>query len=163
MATRNLQDMGIHMQKIVSRLQANQRLLKLLYYTGKDPYSEEDLTDEQIKNEVFEKLLKVVPRVGPKETANSIIVLRVVRGTTDATNNEFKNFRIDIEVFVPLTQWMIKDSNFRPFAIMGEIHRSLNGKVIDGLGKMSGGEFQINFLTEEMSCYEMNYYITSYD
>ena len=98
MATRNLQDMGIHLQKIVSRLQANQRLLKLLYYTGKDPYSEADLTDEQIKNEVFEKLLKVVPRVGPKETANSIVVIRVVRGTTDPGNHEFKDFRIDIEV-----------------------------------------------------------------
>jgi len=41
----------------------------LLYYTGKDPISEADLTSEQIKNEVFEKLIKVVPRVGPKETA----------------------------------------------------------------------------------------------
>jgi len=41
----------------------------LLYYTGKDPYSESDLTPAQIKDEVFEKLIKVVPRVGPKETA----------------------------------------------------------------------------------------------
>lgn len=163
MATRNLQDMGIHMQKIVSRLEANQDLLKLLYYTGKDPLSEENLTNEQIKSEIFEKLIKVIPRVGPKETAHSIVVLRVVRGTANPENNEFKDFRIDIEVFVPLTQWIIKDSNFRPFAIMGEIHKSLNGKIIDGLGKMTGGEFQINFLTEEMSCYEMNYFITSYD
>ncbi len=137
--------------------------MKLLYYTGKDPYSQDDLTEEQIKNEVFEKLVKVVPRVGPKETANSIIVLRVVRGTADAANNEFKNFRIDIEVFVPLTQWFIKDSNLRPFAIMGEIHRSLNNKTIDGLGKMKGGDFQINFITDEIVCYEMNYMITSYD
>jgi hypothetical protein len=101
--------------------------------------------------------------VGPKETAKSIIVLRVVRGRANPGNDEFRDFRIDIEVFVPLTQWIIKDSNLRPFAIMGQIHKSLNGKKIDGLGKMDGGDFQINFLTEEMSCYEMNYYITSYD
>ena len=163
MATRNLEDVGPNLQKIVTRLQSNQDLLKLLYYTGKDPYNELDLTPEQIKNEIFEKLVKIVPRVGPKETANSIIVIRVVRGTSNPGNNEFRDFRIDIEVFVPLTQWIIKDSNLRPFAIMGQIHKSLNGKIIDGLGKMSGGDFQINFLTEEMSCYEMNYYITSYD
>ena len=148
MATRNLADVGTNLQKIVSRLQSNQTLLKLLYYTGKDPYDEMDLTPSQIKNEVFEKLIKVVPRVGPKETAQSIVVLRLVRGRTN---------------FVPLTQWIIKDSNLRPFAIMGEIHKSLNNKTIDGLGRMTGGEFQINFLTEEIGCYEMSYYITSYD
>ena len=89
--------------------------------------------------------------------------MRVVRGRSNSENDEFRDFEIDIEVFVPLTQWFIKDSNLRPFAIMGEINKSLNGKVIDGLGKMKGGDFQINFLTDEMSCYEMTYYITSYD
>ena len=163
MATRNLEDLGPNLQKIISRLQANQNLLKLLYYSGKDPYSQEDLTPSQIKNEIFEKLIKIVPRVGPKETAQSLIALRVVRGRSNPENGEFRDFEIAIEVFVPMTQWIIKDSNLRPFAIMGEIHRSLNNKTIDGLGKMLGGDFQINFLTDEMSCYEMVYYITSYD
>ena len=163
MATRNLADVGLNLQKIVSRLQNNQNLLKLLYYTSKDPYSETNLTETQVKDEVFEKLIKVVPRVGPKETAQSIVVLRIVRGISNPGNGEFRDFTINIEVFVPLTQWIIKDSNLRPFAIMGEIHKSLNNKTIDGLGKMTGGEFSINFLTEEISCYEMSYYITSYD
>lgn len=163
MATRNLEDVGPNLQKIVNRLQSNQTLLKLLYYTGKDPYSELDLTPSQIKNEVFEKLIKVVPRVGPKETARSIVAIRVVRGRGNPENQEFRDFEIDIEVFVPLTQWIIKDSNLRPFAIMGEIHKSLNNKTIDGLGKMVGGDFQINFLTDEIGCYEMVYGITSYD
>lgn len=163
MATRNLADMGTNLQKIVRRLQTNQDLLKLLYYSGKDPLSEEDLTEEQIKNEIFEKLIKIVPRVGPKETAQSLLAIRVVRGRSNEENNEFRDFEIDIEVFVPMTQWIIKDSNLRPFAIMGEIHKSLNRKTIDGLGKMVGGNFQINFLTDEMGCYEMVYYITSYD
>lgn len=163
MATRNLADMGLNLQKIINRLQSNQNLLKLLYYSGKDPLSEEDLTEQQIKNEIFEKLIKIVPRVGPKETAQSLLAIRVVRGRSNNENNEFRDFEIDIEIFVPMTQWIIKDSNLRPFAIMGEIHRSLNRKTIDGLGKMVGGDFQINFLTDEMSCYEMAYYITSYD
>ena len=163
MATRNLADVGTNLQKIVSRLQSNQKLLKLLYYTGKDPYSEKDLTEEQILNEVFEKLIKVVPRVGPKETAQSLVVIRMVRGRANPGNGEFRDFTINIEVFVPLTQWIIKDSNLRPFAIMGEIHKSLNNKTIDGLGKFTGGDFQINFLTDEIGCYEMTYYITSYD
>ena len=163
MATRNLADVGTNLQKIVSRLQANQKLLKLLYYTDKDPYGSSDLTPEQIKDEVFEKLIKIVPRVGPKETAQSLVVIRMVRAQANKGNDEFNDFLINIEVFVPLTQWIIKDSNLRPFAIMGEIHKSLNNKTIDGLGKMTGGDFQINFLSDEISCYEMSYYITSYD
>lgn len=163
MSTRNLSDLGLNLQKIITRLQSNQTLLKLLYYTDKDPYSKEDLTPEQIKNEIYDKIIKIVPRIGSKETAQSLVTMRVVRGYSNQGNNEFRNFSIAIEVFVPLTQWMIKDSNLRPFAIMGEIHKSLNNKVIDGLGKMKGGDFQINFLTDEVVSYEMVYQFTSYD
>ena len=163
MATRNLADLGLNLQKIISRLQTNQNLLKLVYYTSKDPLNEQDLTDEQIKNEIYNKLIKIVPRIGYKETAQSMVTLRVVRGRNNIENDEFRDFEINIEVFVPLTQWFIKDSNLRPFAIMGEVHKSLNNKTINGLGKMVGGDFQINFLTDEIVSYEMVYYITSYD
>jgi hypothetical protein len=105
---RNCADLGENAQKIMKRLLANQNLLKLLYYTDKDPYNHEDLTDEQIQNEIFEKLVKIIPRVGPKETAHSIIAVRVVRGRK-GNNDEFKDVTIAIEVFVPLTQWIIKD------------------------------------------------------
>ena len=161
--TRNLEELGLDLQKIVARLQANQNLLKLLYYTGKDPLSEPDLTPAQIKNEVFEKLIKVVPRIGSNETAKSLITLRVVRARSNTQNDQFKDFEIDIEVFVPLTQWFIKSSNLRPFAIMGQIHKTINNKIIDGFGKVTGGDFQINFLTDEVGSYEMVYYVTDYD
>ena len=160
---RNLEELGPNLQKIVVRLQSNQKLLKLLYYTDKDPYSQPDLTQEQIQKEVFEKLIKVIPRVGPKETAQSLISLRVVNGMTNRGNSEFRDIGLGIEVFVPLTQWAIKDSNLRPFSIMGEIQKTLNGKVINGMGKIQGGDFSLNFLTEEISCYEMTFDFVEYD
>ena len=160
---RNLEELGPNLQKIVKHLMTNQSLLKLLYYTDKDPLDGDNLTQEQIQNEVYEKLIKIIPRVGPKETAKSLISLRVVRGNLNRSNDEFRDIQINIEVFVPLTQWIIKDSNLRPFAIMGEIQKSLCGKKINGLGKISGGDFSINFLTEEISCYEMSFDIMEYD
>ena len=163
MSVRNCEEIGVNLQKIMTRLFANQRLLKLLYYTDKDPYSQPDLTQEQIKTEIYEKLIKITPRVGPKETAHSIIVLKVARGATDSDNSEFRNIQIDVESFVPLTQWIIKDDNLRPFAIMGEVQKSLNGKTINGLGKMQGGDFALNFLTEEISAYIQEFTITTYD
>ena len=163
MSVRNCAELGVNLQYIIKRLYANQDLLKLLYYTDKDPLAGEDLTAEQIQNEIFEKLIKIVPRVGPKETAHSIVAVRVARGQGLAQNNEFRNIVIGIEIFVPLTQWIIKDSNLRPFAIMGEIQKSLNGKKIEGLGKMVGGDFALNFLTEEIDAYEQTFMITAYD
>ena len=163
MNVRDCADIGVNAQYIVKRLLANQNLLKLLYYTDKDPLSHEDLTPEQIQNEVFEKLVKIVPRVGPKETAHSIVALRIARARGLASNSEFKNVTISLEVFVPMTQWIIKDTNLRPFAIMGEIQKSLNGKKIEGLGKLTGGDFSLNFLTEEISAYEQTFMLTSYD
>lgn len=163
MNVRNCSDIGVNAQHIIKRLLANQNLLKLLYYTDKDPLSHEDLTKEQIQNEIFEKLIKITPRVGPKETAHSIIVLRIARGTGIAVNDEFKNVFISLEVFVPMTQWIIKDTNLRPFAIMGEIQKSLNNKKIEGLGKLIGGDFDLSFLTEEISSYEQTFSLISYD
>lgn len=163
MNVRNCADIGVNLQYIIKRLFANQDLLKLLYYTDKDPLSNEDLTKEQIQDEIFEKLIKIVPRVGPHETAHSIVAVRVVSGQGLAANGEFKSLTINVEVFVPLTQWIIKDSNLRPFAIMGEIQKSLDGKKIEGLGKMVGGDFTLNFLTEEISAYEMTFALNTYD
>lgn len=160
---RNLKEIGPYLQKIVTRLQANQKLLKYLYYTDKDPLAQPDLTSKQIQEEIFNKLVKIVPRVGPKETAKSLISIRVVRGRQDETNNQIENLQITIEVFVPMTQWIIKDENLRPFCIMGEIQNSLNGKIIDGLGRVHGGDFDVNFFTEEISCYEMTYEFSLYD
>lgn len=163
MNVRNCTDIGVNAQYIVKRLLANQNLLKLLYYTDKDPLSHDDLTQEQIQDEIFEKLVKIVPRVGPKETAHSIIAIRIARARGLASNSEFKNVNISVEVFVPMTQWIIKDTNLRPFAIMGEVQKSLNGKKIEGLGKLTGGDFSLNFLTEEISAYEQTFVLTSYD
>ena len=163
MDARNLGELGIELQKIIKRLMANQNLLKLLYYTGKDPLSEADLTEEQINKDFFEKLIKIVPRVGPKETAQSLIALQVINGIPNRENNEFNIINFNIEVFVPLTQWMIKDSNLRPFAIMGEITKTLSRKTINGLGRIIYEGFEVNFLTDEISCYEMTFSIENYD
>ena len=160
---RNCAELGANLQKIINRLISNKDLLKLLYYNDKDPLSQPDLTEKQIKEEVLEKLIKIIPRIGPKETANSIVSIRVVSARRNLENNEFRDITLAVEIFVPLTQWIIKDSNLRPFAIMGEIQKSLDNKKINGLGKMIGGEFNLNFLTEEISAYEQSYRIITYD
>lgn len=163
MGVRNCREVGENLQKIVKRLMANDNLINLLYYTDKDPLNQPHLTEEEKREKIFEKLIKVTPRVGPKETDNSTVVVRVVGGSKLGSNTEFRNIKISVEIFVPLTQWIIKDTNLRPFAILGEIEESLEGKVVNGLGKMTGGDFDLNFLTEEIGAYEQTFWITAYE
>lgn len=159
---RNLKDVGKNLQKIVLRLESNQNLLKFLYYTGVNPLSQLDLTKEQIKEEIFEKLIKVVPNVSSKETAKSILSIRVLDGKKNS-NGEFVNLEIKIDVFVPILQWKVNNENLRPFCIMGEIETSLDGRTVDGLGRMENYGFELSYLTDDMSCYTMSYGITIYD
>ena len=163
MGTRNYEELGENLQLISKRLMANKNLIKWLYYTDKDPLSGADLSEEQIQKEVFEKLIRIVPRVGPKETANSIVVIEVKEGTPATENTEFQELMIVIEIFVPLTQWIVKNKSLRPFLIMSEINKSLNGKTINGLGKIKNRGFTLNFLTEEISAYKQVFTINSYD
>lgn len=163
MGVRNCRELGENLQKIVQRLMANDKLVNLLYYTDKDPLSQPPLTQKQKQDLVFEKLIKIVPRIGPKEDAKSIIVVKVVRANKNTSNTEFRDVKIQVEVVVPLTQWFIKDSNLRPFLILGEIEESLNGKTVNGLGKMIGGDFDTNFYTDEVGVFEQTFWITAYE
>lgn len=162
MGARNCQEMGINLQKICSRLLANDDLVKLLYYVDLDPLDKTALTTEQ-KQKIFNDLICVIPKVGTRTDSKSVIAVYVPKAAGLSGNSEYKTVTIAIDVFVPLTQWIIKDSNLRPFAIMGEIQNSLNGKTINGLGKIKGGDFELVLLTDEMSGYRQVFTITEYE
>ena len=163
MGVRNCKELGENLQKIVKRLIANDDLTKLLYYENENPLGQPTLTPEAKEKEIFEKLIKTVPRVGTKDTAKSVVVVYVQRAAKIPGNKEFRNVRILVDVIVPLTQWYIKDTNLRPFAILGQIQSSLDDKTINGLGKISGGDFELNFVTDDVICYQQVFEITEYD
>ena len=163
MPVRNCQELGLSLQKIVRRLLENNDLVKLLYFEDKDPLSHENLTSEFKQKEIFEKLIKVVPMVGTNTDSKSRLVVYITKGNKLSQNNEFKNIEIKVSIFTPLTNWIIKDTNLRPFAILGQVQTSLDGKTINGLGRLSGGDFELKLLTEEISCYEQTFNLIEYD
>lgn len=163
MSVRNCRDIGENLQKIMTRLMANDNLVNLLYYTNQDPLGQPALTQEQKKQFIYQKLIKIIPRIETQELATSVLAIQVINGIQNRENSEFRDIHIRIDIFVPLTQWIIKDTNLRPFAILGEVQESLNEKTINGLGKMIGGDFELSFLTDETSCYTQNYRIVNYE
>lgn len=163
MAVRNCAEIGENLQKIVVRLMANNNLVNLLYYTDRDPLSQPHLTDEQKRDLVYEKLIKIVPVLEPREDEKSVVAITVTNGNKFGGNTEFRNVKISIEIFVPTSVWIFRNTNLRPFAILGEIQNSLDGKSINGLGKIEGGDFELSLLTKEMSAYQQEYLITTYE
>lgn len=162
MAVRNCAEIGENLQKIVKRLMANDNLVNLLYYTDKDPLNQPHLTEDEKKDKIFEKLIKIVPVVDPREDEKSVVAITVIGGNTNS-NSEFRNLKIILDSYVPTSAWIFKNTNLRPFAILGEIENSLRGKTINGLGKMQGGDFTLKLLTKEMSVYRQEFYITTYE
>lgn len=163
MSIRNCGELGINLQKIISRLMSNDNLVKLLYYESKDPYAGEALTTEQKAKLVYEKLIKITPRAIEDDNNKSIVVIYIGAGRKNKDNSEFKTVEFVVDVIVPLEQWVIKDSNLRPFAILGNIQESLEGKTINGLGAISGGDFELTNLTDKVSIYSQVFSITEYD
>lgn len=160
--TRNVREIGKNTQKIINYLMTNDNLVNLLWYTDQDPLSQPHLTSQQKKELIFNKLIKLVPRLDSTDNAKSEI--SVLAAKTDRLDNgEYRAVTFIIEIFVPLTQWIIKDFDLRPYAIMGEIQDSLDNRTINGLGKIRGGDFEYSYGTNEMTSFTQKFFITSYD
>lgn len=162
---RYLQEMGPNLIKMMKRLLANKELLRLLIYTDKDPLNPEKpeikASDAYLNGD--NGVIRIIPIIGTKENSQSIITLRVLKGVPSMNNTDFLDIYFAIEIFVPTEQWVIKGDNLRPYSIMGEIQKTLEGKNINGLGTIRGSGFSANFFTEEISAFIMNFKITQYN
>lgn len=162
MAVGNCSEIGENLSKIANRLLKNDDLVKLLYYSNADPLAGNNLTQDEKTSLIFNQLIKIIPIVKPVND-KSIVSIQITSGTINSDNDEFRDLKLQIEIFVPLNSWFISGTNLRPFAIMGEIQKSLKNKTVNGLGKISGGDFELEFLTEEVAAYLMTFDITVYE
>lgn len=164
MSVRNMGEVGVNLQKIVKRLLNNQNLLKLLYDISSDPLAHADFSDVEKSNIFFNKLIRVVPRVSPNEMEDgrSVICIQVDKGNEVVDNSEYLNLSFSITVLCPFDKWVINDENLRPFSIIGEIQKSLDGKSINGLGNINYDGFQTVMLTDEISGHLMSFTITCF-
>lgn len=158
MSAGSFSEMGPNLIKIANALMDNSDFMKLLYYTNKDPLGETAIPE---KKEILHNLLRVIPIIPIKDNEHNYVTIRAVNGRINQ-NTECLNYILHIEIFVPLTQWVIRGQQLRPFALMGEVSKTLRNMEIEGFGRLDGGTFQLNFVTEEMSAYEMVFGFTAF-
>lgn len=156
MGVKNCEEFGLILQALAKELNNNEDLCKLLCNTNDIPL---DTPCAQMK--VIGNNIKIVPKITGKEE-ESTIVLILKRADHNAKNDEFSSLQLLCYVWTPLTQWNILINNkpaLRPFSIISEIQKSIYKKTINGIGVVTGGDFNLDTLTSETSCYCVEFYI----
>lgn len=153
------QELGINLIKIAKLLIKNQNLCKLLVNTDLDPLNHKDEIDGL---SLLHKNIRVIPYIAhSEETTQSKIVLTYTNG--EITNNQSsEQLTLTVGVYVPYKEWAIVGDDLRPLAIMAEVRKSLQDKKINGLGELVYNEFSLNYSSEEMSCYLMEFNIYAF-
>ena len=113
----------------------NPRLKKLLYYTTPDCLSRPALTEDQAL-ELFGKNIKIVPKLEIDGNVKNYVFISFDGFTQNATNPEFRDNLIEIDILCPFNQWLLKDFELRPFKIASEIDSMLNQQRLTGIGKL---------------------------
>lgn len=156
MGVKNCEEFGSILQALAKELNNNEDLCKLLCNTNDIP-----LDTQCAQTKVVGNNIRIVPKITGKEE-ESTVVLILKRADHNTKNDEFSSLQLLCYVWTPLTQWNILINNkpaLRPFSIISEIQKSIYKKTINGIGVVTGGDFNLDTLTSETSCYCVEFYI----
>lgn len=144
---------GQNVRQTLDRLLKNQNFCKLIKNTGPDPLNTPDIADAKV---LLNTNLLAVPKTNPLYKTEPRVVVMFTDGTIQS-NSSYQGLLLQVYIYVPLEQWEIREDNLRPFAIMYEVKKTLMGKHIEGLGTITGGNFHLDFVTEEISCHILSF------
>ena len=123
-------DLGIIIEKILQ----NERLKKLLYYTGRDALLKDKLTEEQ-QFELLGNNIKLVPKVYIDKDMLVYMIITFNDFVPNKTNPEFRDNTVQFDIICHFDQWLLNDMQLRPYKIAAEIDTMFNGAKITGIGK----------------------------
>ena len=120
------------MKILVNKVLSNQRLMKLLYYTMKDPLSQPNLTDEQATS-LFGKQIKTVPKL---YVDGSVLAYMIISfdNFIESSNPEFRDNIIEFDIICHFDSWQLNDFDLRPYRIAAELDSMLDKQKLTGIG-----------------------------
>lgn len=142
---------------IINRMLKNDRLQKLLYYTGNDdPLKEKDLTEDQ-QLELIENNIKIVPKLQLEGKVLNYIIISFDNFMPNATNQEFRDNTISFDIICHFDQWKLKDFNLRPYRIAAELDTLFNNTHMTGIGTLQFLGCSQLLLNDEFAGVTLNY------
>lgn len=125
-------DMGM----IIDMMLKNNRLKKLLYYTTKDCLNKPNLTQEQDKQLISERYIKMVPKVYVDKDVLNYIIISFDNFTPNMTNSYYRDNVISFDIICHMDQWELGDFQLRPYKIAAEIDTLFNNRHLSGIGTL---------------------------
>lgn len=122
------------MSSIIDKMLINDRLKKLLRYTTPDALDKEPL-DEDETLALINKNIKTIPKLYIDGSVLAYVILSF-DNFTPSGNPEFRDNIISFDIICHFDQWMLKDSQLRPYEIAGEIDTMFNNTRLSGIGKL---------------------------
>ena len=113
----------------------NERLKKLLYYTTNDALEKKDI-GEEASLELFEKNIKIVPKLYIDGSVLNYIIISFNNFTPNATNPEFRDNIISFDIICHFDQWQLQGTELRPYRIAAEIDTLLEHQRLTGIGQL---------------------------
>lgn len=157
------QEHGKNLIKICKKLVKNDNLIRLLINTDLDPLNLKTHPEQVDGLSLINKNIRVVPllQIDDQKTTSKLVLL-YDSGEINDFNPDNENVSLIINVYCPFEEWLIAGENLRPFAIMAEIRKTLDGTRINGLGEIKYTGFDVSTLTEEMGAYTMRFMINAF-
>lgn len=155
--------MGDNLFKILNKLVSNQNLCRLLKYQNSNPLDKEELEDVD-GIDLINKQIVIVPKVpenGDMECSFVIVVFD--KYIVNPNNDDFKLCTLRFEIVCPYEEWLLDESNLRPYLIMQEIDEMFNQQRVSGIGKLQFSHCVPLTLSPQLGGYTMYYNVNEFN
>lgn len=154
--------MGDNLFKIINKLVSNQRLCRLLKYQNSTPFSDELSNIDGI--ELVNKQIVIVPKIPENlDIECSYITVIFDKYIVNPNNDDFKICTLRFDIACPYEEWMLDESNLRPYLIMQEVDEMFNQQRVSGIGKLQFSHSEPLTLSSQFGGYSMFYTVNEFN
>ena len=122
------------MSLIIDYILKNERLKKMLFYTSPDCLEKVNVSDDDTFN-MFGKNIKIVPKIYVDGSVLNYLLIKF-DNFSESSNPEFRNNIIEFDIICHFDQWMLKNTQLRPYKIAAELDSMFKDRELTGIGKL---------------------------
>ena len=121
------------MEIIVNHFIANDRLMKMLYYSTPSALAQPDVP-YNTRLEMFGKQIKIIPKLKVDKPEFCYVIISFDNFTQNRINTEFRDNIITFDIVCHFDQWSLGNYALRPYKIAAEIDSMFNHQKLTGIG-----------------------------
>ncbi len=143
---------------ITSQMLKNERLKKLIYYQCPDALEKPNLTQEQSFS-LLGNQIKIVPKIKVDQPEWCYIYIKNDDFLQSPSNPQFRENYLVFIIVCHFDDWVLKNSQIRPYRIAAEIDSMFNRKRLSGIGLTQFISADETVMTDEFGALSLAYQV----